>query len=211
MKKGLVLACSAMALVVAMGSAAEARDGFYLTARGGMTWNNLNSKKDAISEDKVSKLDHVGVYSGAIGYKYKYLRSEFEYVWRADAEEDISTDGHDSGSMSVKSESYMFNMYLDFMPNYWISPYIGGGIGMSKMELTNKNEGILPAEVCGFSKYFSVSSSTISFLIVALLKPKLYFSTIVALLTGSAVFIYSSITAFKICFFLSFNNISTSF
>ena len=146
MKKGLVLACSAMALVFAMSSAAEARDGFYLTARGGMTWNNLNSKKDAVSEDKVSKLDHVGVYSGAIGYKYKYLRGEFEYVWRADAEEDISTDGTGSGTMSVKSESYMFNMYLDFMPNYWISPYIGGGIGMSKMELMNKNEGSLAQE-----------------------------------------------------------------
>ena len=48
--------------------------------------------------------------------------------------------------MSVKSESYMFNMYLDFMPNYWISPYIGGGIGMSKMELMNKNEGALAQE-----------------------------------------------------------------
>lgn len=146
MKKGLVLACSAMALALAMSSAAEARDGFYLTARGGMTWNNLNSKKDAVSADKLSKLDHVGVYSGAIGYKYKYLRSEFEYVWRADAEEDISSGGIPLGTTSVKSESYMFNMFLDFMPNYWISPYIGGGIGMSKMELTNKNVGILPAE-----------------------------------------------------------------
>ncbi len=146
MKKGLVLACSAMALVVAMSSVAEARDGFYLTARGGMTWNNLNSKKDAISEDKVSKLDHVGVYSGAIGYKYKYFRGELEYVWRADAEEDISTGGTGTGTMSVKSESYMFNMYLDFMPNYWISPYIGGGIGMSKMELMNKQPGMYGQE-----------------------------------------------------------------
>ena len=96
MKKGLVLACSAMTIVFAMSSVAEARDGFYLTARGGMTWNNLNSKKDAISESKVSKLDHVGVYSGALGYKYKYLRSELEYVWRADAEEDISTSDSDT-------------------------------------------------------------------------------------------------------------------
>ena len=45
MKKSLVLACSALALGLALSSTAEARDGFYLTARGGMTWNNFNSKK----------------------------------------------------------------------------------------------------------------------------------------------------------------------
>ena len=109
MKKSLVLACSALALGLALSSTAEARDGFYLTARGGMTWNNFNSKKDAISDKKVTKLDHVGVYSGAVGYKYKYFRGEFEYVWRADAEESISTAGNPSAEMTVSSKSYMFN------------------------------------------------------------------------------------------------------
>ena len=142
MKKSLVLACSALALGLALSSTAEARDGFYLTARGGMTWNNVNSKKDAISDKKVTKLDHVGVYSGAVGYKYKYFRGEFEYVWRADAEESISTAGNPSAEMTVSSKSYMFNAYLDFMPNYWISPYIGGGIGMSKLELEHDEGGV---------------------------------------------------------------------
>lgn len=141
MKKSLVLACSALAFGLALSSAAEARDGFYLTARGGMTWNNFNSKKDAVSDKKVTKLDHVGVYSGAVGYKYKYFRGEFEYVWRADAEEAITTEGIHTADMTVSSKSYMFNAYLDFMPNYWISPYIGGGIGMSKLELEHDEVG----------------------------------------------------------------------
>ncbi len=142
MKKALLGAFAALFAVLGLVENAQARDGFYLTARGGMTWNNLNSKDDAISDDKVTKLDHVGVYSGAIGYKYKYFRGEFEYVWRADAEEDITTDSTmgslPTGSMEVKSESYMFNAYLDFLPNYWISPYLSAGIGMSKLELTNE-------------------------------------------------------------------------
>ena len=141
MQKSLVLACSALALGLALSSMAEARDGFYLTARGGMTWNNFNSKKDAISDKKVTKLDHVGVYSGAVGYKYKYFRGEFEYVWRADAEEAITTGDIHTADMTVSSKSYMFNAYLDFMPNYWISPYIGGGIGMSKLELEHDEVG----------------------------------------------------------------------
>lgn len=141
MKKGLVLACSAMALTIAMSSAAEARDGFYLTARGGMAWNHLNSKKDSVTTAGISDLDSVGTYGGAIGYKYKYFRGELEYVWRDDAEEEVTFSGIHISDMSVNSESYMFNLYFDFMPNYWISPYISAGLGMSKLEMTHTEPG----------------------------------------------------------------------
>lgn len=142
MKKGLVLACSAMALTIAMSSVAEARDGFYLTARGGMAWNHLNSKEDSVATAGVSDLDSVGVFGGAIGYKYKYFRGELEYVSRQDAEEDIKSGGVGvTSTMTVSSTSYMFNLYFDFMPNYWISPYVSGGIGISELELNNDNVG----------------------------------------------------------------------
>lgn len=139
MKKGVVTACSAFVLVLGLSSAAEARDGFYLTARGGMTWNNLNSKDDPITDGKISDLDSVGMYSGAVGYKYKYFRAEFEYVVRDDAEEDIVSTGRHTSTATVSSTSYMLNLYVDLMPNYWISPYFGGGIGFSELELVNEN------------------------------------------------------------------------
>ena len=141
MKKALVSACSALVLAVALSSVAEARDGFYLTARGGMTWNNLNTKDDSITAAKISDLDSVGMYSGAIGYKYKYFRAELEYVSRDDAEEDIMTSGSHTSTMTVSSQSYMLNIYVDLMPNYWISPYFGGGIGYSELEMLNDNVG----------------------------------------------------------------------
>lgn len=142
MQKALVSACSALVLAVALSSVAEARDGFYLTARGGMTWNNLNNKDDDVTRASVSDLDSVAMYSGAIGYKYKYFRFEFEYVARDDAEEDIiSEGGRHQSTMTVSSSSYMFNMYVDLMPNYWISPYFGGGIGYSELEMVNDNVG----------------------------------------------------------------------
>ena len=139
MKKALVTACSALALTVALSSVAEARDGFYLTARGGMTWNNLNTKDDAITAAKISDLDSVAMYSGAIGYKYRYFRAELEYVSRDDAEEDIVSKGIHTSTATVSSQSYMLNIYVDLMPNYWISPYFGGGIGYSELELVNEN------------------------------------------------------------------------
>jgi opacity protein-like surface antigen len=141
MIKSLKIACSAMALMVALGSVAEARDGFYLTGRGGMTWNNFNSKKDSVTDKKVSKLDHVSMYAGAIGYKYKYVRGELEYIWRDDAEEAIMTYGVHTSDMTLSSQSIMANIYIDLMPNYWISPYVGGGLGITRLELTDKNTG----------------------------------------------------------------------
>ena len=147
MKKSLVSALAALAVCLGLSSVAEARDGFYLTARGGMTWNNLNNKDDDATKAAVSDLDSVGMFAGAVGYKYKYFRFELEYVSRDDAEEDIISEGgsHES-TMTVSSSSYMFNIYVDLMPNYWISPYFGGGIGYSELEMLNDNVGLTVAD-----------------------------------------------------------------
>ena len=104
-----------------------------------MTWNNLNTKDDAITAVKISDLDSVAMYSGAIGYKYRYFRAELEYVSRDDAEEDIVSRGIHTSTATVSSQSYMLNIYVDLMPNYWISPYFGGGIGYSELEMVNEN------------------------------------------------------------------------
>ena len=142
MKKIFAISCLALLFGFGSSTVAEARDGFYLTVRGGMTWNHLNSKNDSVATGGVSDIDSVGVFGGAIGYKYKYFRGELEYVWRKDAEEDIITGSSVTSTMSVASKSYMLNGYIDFMPNYWISPYVSAGVGFSEMEVVNDNAGI---------------------------------------------------------------------
>lgn len=134
MKKGLVLACVGMALCVITSTVAQARDGFYLTARGGRTWMNLNDKDDAVSKESELSFNSVSMYSGAIGYKYKYFRGEIEYVVRDNAEEETyNVLGNLSSTSEIEASSIMLNAYIDFMPNYWISPYITGGIGYSEI------------------------------------------------------------------------------
>ncbi len=137
MKKGLVLACSAITLAIAMSSVAEARDGLYLAARGGLNWSNLNSKNDSVSQEADVDFDKVGMYSAAIGYKYGYIRGELEYIFREENTENIYVSGALNSVSSLETESLMANLYLDFMPNYWISPYISGGIGYTKITLDN--------------------------------------------------------------------------
>ena len=137
MKKGLVLACVGMALCLVTSTVAQARDGFYLTARGGRTWMNLNDKDDAVSKKSELSFNSVAMYSAAIGYKYKYFRGEVEYVVRDDAQEETyNVMGSLSSTSTVEANSIMLNAYIDFMPNYWISPYITGGIGYSEITFT---------------------------------------------------------------------------
>ena len=138
MKKGLGLTCIIMALGLFTSSIAEARDGFYLTARGGKTWMNLNNSEDSVNTKADLSFDPVTMYSGAIGYKYKYFRGEIEYVVRDGASEDVysTLTGGISSTSEVEASSIMLNAYIDFMPNYWISPYINGGIGYSEITYT---------------------------------------------------------------------------
>ena len=140
MKKGLVLASVGLAFSLLVSTVAEARDGFYLAARGGKTWMNLNNSDDSVSKKSDTAFDPVEMYSGALGYKYKYFRAEVEYISRNGAEdEEYGTYGL-INTTEVEANSIMLNAYIDFMPNYWISPYVNGGIGYSEIKFTHTND-----------------------------------------------------------------------
>ncbi len=143
MKKTLLAAASAMVLVLSATSSASAKDGFYLAVRGGTTNYNLNNKNDDVS--RKARIDYGNTWnaSGALGYKYKYFRIEAEYIYRNDIDADrsyLSPSGDTiSETATLEADSFMANAYIDFMPNYWISPYITGGIGMSRLDLKYKD------------------------------------------------------------------------
>lgn len=140
MKKSMVTLASALVLSMAAASTASARDGFYLAVRGGMDSYNLNDKDDSAAVSSRADFGDVWMMSGAIGYRYSYFRIEAEYVYRDD-----SDDTYPAGSGPIEgkrhsvleSDSFMANAYIDFMPNYWISPYVSGGIGWTRLDVTN--------------------------------------------------------------------------
>ncbi len=145
MNKLAKLAAVALVSSFVLSPIAEARDGFYLAVRGGMVWNNYNNKKDAVSDEALSSIGRVYEFSGAIGYRYKFFRGEIEVVNRDDADEEyINNAGIHSDDFTVGSTSYMLNGYIDFLPNYWISPFITGGIGYSKLELSDTLVDVTP-------------------------------------------------------------------
>jgi len=139
MKKTYLMMASALVLTMAVAATAEARDGFYIAARGGYTDFNVNSKEDNVSTSAKVELGSGWHASGAIGYKKGYFRLEGEYIYRDDSDDEYpskTTPG--AGHKTVlESDSFMANAYLDIMPNYWISPYITGGIGLTRLDLEN--------------------------------------------------------------------------
>lgn len=141
MKKTLVTFASALVMASALATAAQARDGVYLAVRGG--WSDYNMNKDSDTTTTTARADfgNTWMVSGALGYRYKFFRIEAEYIHRGDEEDRFKITGLDEyRKSSLESDSYMANAYLDFMPNYWISPYISGGIGWTSLKLTNQDE-----------------------------------------------------------------------
>lgn len=136
MKKSLVTFASALVLASAFVSNASARDGFYFGLRGGATNYNFNNKEDSATNK--SKLDFGNVWniSGAVGYRYGFVRLEAEYIYRDDVDDKFEDASNHPLNATMESDSFMANAYLDFMPNYWISPYIHGGIGLTRLDLS---------------------------------------------------------------------------
>lgn len=134
MKKSYLMMASALVLTMAAAATAEARDGFYIAARGGYTDFNVNSKKDSAADKAKVELGSGWHMSGALGYKYGYFRVEGEYIYRDDSDDtyEYTSTAHKT---ILESDSFMANAYLDIMPNYWISPYITGGIGLTRLDL----------------------------------------------------------------------------
>ncbi|MBQ7284897.1 MAG: porin family protein [Alphaproteobacteria bacterium] len=134
MKKTYLMMASALVLTMAVAATAEARDGFYIAARGGYTDFNVNSKEDNVSTSAKVELGSGWHASGAIGYKKGYFRLEGEYIYRDDSDDEYkyALGAHKT---ILESDSFMANAYLDIMPNYWISPYFTGGIGLTRLDL----------------------------------------------------------------------------
>lgn len=134
MKKSLFCAVSALVLGLAIAPAAQARDGVYIAVRGGTSDQNIKDAKDSATSGALSELDSVSMFSGAVGYKYSYFRAELEYTWRDDySDNQITASGLINDEL--KSTSYMLNAYIDFMPEYIVSPYISAGIGYTDLEI----------------------------------------------------------------------------
>lgn len=127
MKNKILTTASIFALALGYAITANAGcDGIYLAGRAG----NARHKTDTPLIGSVSIDKDILMLSGALGYRYGYVRTELEYVWRDSVDHKATGGGKDKW----ESESYMWNVYWDISPYTWFTPYLSAGIGFTKME-----------------------------------------------------------------------------
>ena len=148
MKKLLLSAVALFGMIFSGENIALAScDGPYLAVRGGVANHTLGDKDENVATDKKLDIDdNSGMFSGALGYRYKYFRFEAEYVYRQDAEDSNTSFAElPSGGMvasrrssEFSSKSYMANVYWDLSPYTMFTPYLSAGLGITSLEYTFK-------------------------------------------------------------------------
>lgn len=118
-------------------------------ARYSIMDNSLKSNENWSSPDesdnyseKNSIDDNVFGGSIALGLRTQLirgaLRTEFEYSKNADAKKSKTDDWGDKFELKLKSEAFMFNAYYDIETNSPITPYVGAGLGFSRLKASEK-------------------------------------------------------------------------
>lgn len=103
--------------------------GLYLEATGGVSWIDIHR------QHRVRVNTNTGYFvSGAIGYRWCYgFRTEAEVGYHRASLRSFKYEGerfHVGGH--TRSISYMANLYYDLPFCFWVTPYVGGGIGYAQ-------------------------------------------------------------------------------
>jgi len=127
--KKLLLSASAVALLVSFAGKANAEcDGIYGAIRAGVAKHDIEKIQGDLDKNRL-------MLSGALGYRWEYFRTELEYVWRKYATDTKVEDEE----RFLKTYSYMWNVYYDILPYNWWSPYVNGGIGLTKIKYYDRD------------------------------------------------------------------------
>ncbi|MBC8414105.1 porin family protein [bacterium] len=135
--KIIVIVCSLMLMIVSSVFAAE---GVYVSGNiGASILNDSDLTNPALPGVVVETGFDTGLLvSGALGVQVGKGRVEAEIGYRtADIDSFQALGVSASGDGDASALSFMVNAYLDIKTESAITPYLGGGLGMAKIELDN--------------------------------------------------------------------------
>ena len=138
----LLLTLSTMAIAVDL-------DDFYITAKGGVsktldtgTMNYDNGDVFTLSDDDLGTGSAFGISAGK--YITDNFRLELEAIKRTGYEMDTTDSDNNLMEANITSKSIFINGFYDFQPfslgNTPITPYLGGGVGISKNKMGATHE-----------------------------------------------------------------------
>jgi len=124
-------------------------DGFYITAKGGVsktldtgTMNYNNGEALTLNDDDLGTGSAFGISAGK--YITDNFRLELEAIKRTSYEMDTTDSDNNLMEAKISSKSIFINGFYDFQPfsirNTAITPYLGGGVGISKNKMGTTHE-----------------------------------------------------------------------
>lgn len=126
---------AAVGVVLLALPASVSAQGFYIGGAGG-----YNMPRDSEIEGGGTSVDADldNGFAGALGVGYAYrngIRTEIELSYRGPG--DVDNIGSNNGMGDVTAWGAMLNLLYDFNRGGFISPYIGGGIGLARVRADN--------------------------------------------------------------------------
>lgn len=116
---------------------------WYVGLQGSVSF--LNETDVTLGSTRAGDLDFESGYGlgASLGYTpktnnafFNQTRFELEYYYRTNDLDELSAGGASSQiADDISSNSYMFNAYYDFNTGTSLSPYLGGGVGITNIEL----------------------------------------------------------------------------
>ena len=149
--KRVLLASSAVAIILAMSPVAEASGSLYFSAFGGANWlrsdaNPFLSSSSSTSQSLRASADTGFVIGAAVGLHLDNwlngLRAEWEASYRRNKVHGIWTEsGTSSGPFEGRESTFamMANVWYDINIGSKLVPYVGGGVGAA----TAQNSGVI--------------------------------------------------------------------
>jgi len=115
-------------------SAATAHAGLY--AKASVVYADIDSFEVPQNTSSIStSLDSSMGYSGAIGYKFTLLRIEGEFLY---VKNDVDgAEGSFNADGDLSQTNIFLNGYLDLPIVPFLKPYVGAGIGIAKVDVSN--------------------------------------------------------------------------
>lgn len=130
------------------------------------THNNIADLKASIEndEDIEASVDAGLGYSAALGYQFSMLRIEGEYYWSSNSIGNSKNEWiHAAGDIDVSS--WFGNAYLDLPLFPIVHPYVGVGVGMTKVEFSDVRVSVEGIQL--FNQDFTTDDSVLGYQFLA--------------------------------------------
>ncbi len=123
-------------LLLLLSAGVAQAEGFYASGYGGLNLALISDVDDSRQGIDEISYDPGFVVGGTFGYKFSFqMRLEGDLSYRRNQVDEFEILGRSqSGDGNVNSTAFLVNAFYDFDNNSRWTPYVGGGVGLARVE-----------------------------------------------------------------------------